>query len=55
MACASVRLDRVGLRTSQGVALLQDIEMVVAAGQRCAVVGPNGAGKSSLLGVISGR
>ena len=55
MACASVRLDRVGLRTSQGVALLQDIEMFVAAGQRCAVVGPNGAGKSSLLGVISGR
>jgi iron complex transport system ATP-binding protein len=55
MSCASVQLEGVGLHLAQGVALLQDIDMAVAAGQRCAVVGPNGAGKSSLLGVISRR
>ncbi len=55
MSCASVQLEGVGLHLPQGVALLQDIDMAVAAGQRCAVVGPNGAGKSSLLGVISRR
>jgi iron complex transport system ATP-binding protein len=55
MSGVSVRLDRVTLHTTKGVPLLQDLDMAVAAGQRCAVVGPNGAGKSSLLGVISGR
>jgi iron complex transport system ATP-binding protein len=45
----------VELRTSQGVALLQGVDLAVGAGERCAVVGPNGAGKSSLLGLISGR
>ena len=55
MGCASVLLQGVGLKTPQGVALLQGIDLAVATGQRCAIVGPNGAGKSSLLGVISGR
>lgn len=55
MGCASVQLQGVGLQTAQGLALLQGIDMVVEAGECCAIVGPNGAGKSSLLGVISGR
>lgn len=55
MSCASVQLEGVGLRVAPGVALLQDIDMTVAAGQCCAVLGPNGAGKSSLLGVVSRR
>jgi iron complex transport system ATP-binding protein len=55
MGCASVQIEGVSLQTSQGVVLLNDIDMVVGAGERCAVIGPNGAGKSSLLGLISGR
>jgi len=55
MGCASVLLQGVGLKTPQGVALLQGIDLAVATNQRCVIVGPNGAGKSSLLGVISGR
>ena len=55
MSCASVLLRGVGLKTPQGVVLLQGIDLAVATGQRCAIVGPNGAGKSSLLRVINGR
>lgn len=51
----SIELSDIRVQTPQGVCLLEDVNLNIAAGQRCAVVGPNGAGKSSLLGVISGR
>lgn len=34
--------------------VLQDVSMVVAEGELCAVIGPSGAGKSTLLHVLSG-
>ncbi|CAN5331785.1 heme ABC transporter ATP-binding protein [soil metagenome] len=38
-----------------GVTILDDISLDVAAGEVLVIVGPNGAGKSTLLGVLSGE
>jgi iron complex transport system ATP-binding protein len=38
----------------RGRAILRDITVVVAKGERVALVGPNGAGKSTLLRVLAG-
>lgn len=44
-----------GVSLSYGaLAVLQDVDLVVAAGDRIAVVGPNGVGKSTLLRVLAG-
>lgn len=37
------------------VRAVDDVSLVLRAGERHALIGPNGAGKSTLLGVISGR
>ena len=46
-------LSHVSLSIS-GHALMSDITLSVAAGEKVAILGPNGAGKSSLLKTISG-
>jgi ATPase subunit of ABC transporter with duplicated ATPase domains len=44
-----------GVTVSRGaMTVLQDADLVVAAGDRIAVVGPNGVGKSTLLQVLAG-
>ena len=44
-----------GVSVSYGaLAVLQDVDLVVAAGDRIAVVGPNGVGKSTLLRALAG-
>ena len=37
------------------IAVLDEINMTLAAGERRAVIGPNGAGKSTLFNLVSGR
>lgn len=51
------RIDLAGveLRTSDGAALLAEIDLGISAGERLAIVGPNGAGKTSLLRLLFGR
>jgi tungstate transport system ATP-binding protein len=48
-----IELDGIGVERN-GVALLRDVELVVAAGERTIVIGANGAGKSTLLRVLHG-
>jgi ATPase subunit of ABC transporter with duplicated ATPase domains len=44
-----------GVSVSYGaLAVLRNVDLVVAAGDRIAVVGPNGVGKSTLLAVLAG-
>ena len=47
------RLDRVTV-TYRDRAVLRDVSLAVAAGERLALVGPNGAGKSTLLRAMAG-
>ena len=47
-----LRLDRVRLRRGSTL-ILDDISMVVRAGERWLLLGPNGSGKSSLLRVAA--
>ena len=49
-----LQLDR--LQKSFGAtAIIRDLNLGVARGERVAVIGPNGAGKSTLFNLISGR
>lgn len=49
-----VRLDAVTLRRD-GRDILQEIGLVVRAGEHWTLLGPNGAGKSSILGICGAR
>lgn len=49
-----VRMTGVSVRRGTSL-LLQDIDLVVAEGERWAVMGPNGAGKTTLMQLASGR
>ena len=49
-----VRLDGVTLRRD-GRDILQEIALVVRAGEHWTLLGPNGAGKSSILGICGAR
>ena len=40
--------------TRRGNAILADVNLVVPAGNCCAILGPNGSGKSALMAVLSG-
>jgi ATPase subunit of ABC transporter with duplicated ATPase domains len=39
----------------EGVSLFQDLDLVVAVGERVAIIGPNGVGKTTLLECLAGR
>ena len=54
MNAPALRLQ--GLRKSFGrTAIINGVDLAVAAGERHAIIGPNGAGKSTLFNLISGR
>jgi iron complex transport system ATP-binding protein len=44
----------VTLATRDGRALVDDVSITVAAGERLAIIGPNGAGKTTLLRILAG-
>jgi ATP-binding cassette subfamily B protein len=48
-----IQLDQVQL-VAGGHAILEDVNLTIAAGEHLAVVGPSGAGKSSLVGILLG-
>ena len=50
----ALRLDRVWFERKGGAAVLQGIDLEVAAGERVALMGRNGAGKSTLLRLVAG-
>ena len=49
----NLRLDKLNVQAG-GHAILQDIDLSIAAGEHVAIVGPSGAGKSSLVGLLLG-
>ncbi|HNU84121.1 MAG TPA: ATP-binding cassette domain-containing protein, partial [Thermoanaerobaculia bacterium] len=48
-----VAMEGVGFRYGADVALA-DVDLVVAAGERLAILGPNGGGKSTLVRLLLG-
>lgn len=51
----AIRLEGVRVRyAARETAVLHDLSLTVAAGERLAIVGPSGAGKTTLLGVVLG-
>lgn len=50
----AVRLARVGFAYGEGMAVLHDFSLEIAAGERVALVAPSGAGKSTLLALVAG-
>ena len=50
----AVELRAVGYAYPDGQVALDDVELVVAAGERVAVLGPNGAGKTTLVLTLNG-
>src|SRR6476661_6551444 len=50
---ATISLERV-TRTLGGKAVLDALDLQLAAGQRLGIVGRSGAGKSTLLGLVAG-
>lgn len=51
---SSLRAEHLGI-VRQGISLLQDISLSVAAGELHVLLGPNGAGKSTLLRALAGE
>ncbi len=49
-----IELDRLSLAYADGAAPLDELSLIVPAGQFCALLGRSGAGKSSLLRVLGG-
>ncbi len=49
-----VELDKVSFGYRAGVRVLEDVSLVVAAGEFVAIAGPNGGGKTTLLRLILG-
>lgn len=54
MSAAILECAGLGYRTSDGIDLVQDVELSASASDRLAIVGPNGAGKSILLRLLAG-
>ena len=51
---AAPRLDHVSLTTPQGLAIVADATLAIAAGERWLVSGPSGSGKSTLFRALAG-
>src|SRR5207253_3000690 len=53
LVAREIRLTGVGFAYTPGRPVLQDVDAVIAAGSRTAIVGPSGAGKSSILQLLT--
>ncbi|MFM1976325.1 MAG: hypothetical protein RL145_1171, partial [Pseudomonadota bacterium] len=53
-AGASIRLEKVSKRFTDGTVALSDLSLQVPAGTFCVLLGPSGSGKSTLLRCLNG-